>query len=136
MASQQPFLIVGGGLGGLTTALALAQHGIASRVLEGAPAFGAVGYGIQFGPNVFHVFDRLGVTAEVLKRADAPPAVLMLDAFTGAEVTRNAVVSSPEHKLKVSLRSPSMLPKVALVDPELTYNLPPAITAATGMDAR
>lgn len=100
MASQQPFLIVGGGLGGLTTALALAQHGIASRVLEGAPAFGAIGYGIQFGPNVFHVFDRLGVTAEVLKRADAPPAVLMLDAFTGAEVTRVSTGASFRARFK------------------------------------
>jgi alcohol dehydrogenase class IV len=56
-------------------------------------------------------------------------------AGTGAEVTRNAVVASPEHRLKVSLRSPLMLPKVALVDPELTYGLPREITAYTGMDA-
>jgi 3-hydroxybenzoate 6-monooxygenase len=83
-----PILVVGGGLGGLAAALALARHGIAVRVLEGAPAFGAIGYGIQFGPNVFHVFDRLGVSAAVLEKADAPPAVLMLDALSGAEVTR------------------------------------------------
>lgn len=56
-------------------------------------------------------------------------------AGAGAEVTRNAVLTSTEHKLKVSLRSPFMLPTVALVDPELTLDLPPAITAATGMDA-
>jgi len=56
-------------------------------------------------------------------------------AGTGAEVTRNAVLASPEHKLKVSLRSPLMLAKVALVDPELTYDLPPGITARTGLDA-
>ena len=56
--SDPPILIVGGGLGGLTTALALARRGRAVRVLEGAPEFGAIGYGIQFGPNVFHVFDR------------------------------------------------------------------------------
>ena len=60
---KQPILIVGGGLGGLTTALALAQRGWPVRVLEGAPEFGAIGYGIQFGPNIFHVFDRIGVTA-------------------------------------------------------------------------
>jgi salicylate hydroxylase len=88
MASQQPILIVGGGLGGLTAALALARLGRQARVLEGAPAFGAIGYGIQFGPNVFHVLDRIGVGAEVLERADEPPAVVMLDALTGAEVTR------------------------------------------------
>jgi salicylate hydroxylase len=81
-------LIVGGGLGGLTTALALAQRGHRVRVLEGAPEFGAIGYGIQFGPNVFHVFDRLGLTAAVLAKADAPPAVLMRDALSGREVTR------------------------------------------------
>jgi alcohol dehydrogenase class IV len=56
-------------------------------------------------------------------------------AGTGAEVTRNAVLGSPEHRVKVSLRSPLMLPKVALVDPALTYDLPPDITAYTGLDA-
>jgi salicylate hydroxylase len=81
-------LIVGGGLGGLTAALALAQRGRVVRVLEGAPEFGAIGYGIQFGPNVFHVLDRIGVSAAVLEQADSPPAVLMFDALNGEEVTR------------------------------------------------
>ena len=81
-------LIVGGGLGGLTAALALARQGRAVRVLEGAPSFGAIGYGIQFGPNVFHALDRIGVSEAVLAKADAPPACLMLDALTGEEVTR------------------------------------------------
>ena len=62
MAKDDPILIVGGGLGGLTTALALARHGMPARVLEGAPSFGAIGYGIQFGPNVFQVLDRIGVS--------------------------------------------------------------------------
>lgn len=83
-----PILIAGGGLGGLTAALALASHGKPVRVLEGAPAFGAIGYGIQFGPNVFHVFDRLGLSEAVLEKADSPPAVLMIDALDGKEVTR------------------------------------------------
>ncbi len=83
-----PILIVGGGLGGLTTALALARRGWSTRVLEGAPEFGAIGYGIQFGPNVFHVFDRLGLIDEVIAAADQPPAVLMLDALTGKELLR------------------------------------------------
>lgn len=56
-------------------------------------------------------------------------------AGTGAEVTRNAVLASPDNRVKVSLRSPLMLPAVALVDPELTYELPPALTASTGLDA-
>src|SRR5215813_10020031 len=85
---KEPILIVGGGLGGLTTALALAQRGWPVRVLEGAPEFGAIGYGIQFGPNVFHALDRIGVSAAVLEKADSPPAVLMIDALTGDEITR------------------------------------------------
>jgi alcohol dehydrogenase class IV len=56
-------------------------------------------------------------------------------AGTGSEVTRNAVLGSTEHGVKASLRSPLMLPRVALVDPELTYGLPPAVTASTGLDA-
>src|SRR5258708_38192046 len=56
-------------------------------------------------------------------------------AGTGGEVTRNAVLGSPEQRVKVSLRSAFMLPRVALVDPELTYDLPPQLTATTGLDA-
>ena len=88
MTRHEPILIVGGGLGGLTAALALAKRGRPSRVLEGAPAFGAIGYGIQFGPNVFHVFDRLDLMEQVLAAADFPAAVLMLDALDGKELVR------------------------------------------------
>ena len=87
-ATHEPILVVGGGLGGLTAALALARHGKAVRVLEGAPAFGAIGFGIQFGPNVFHALDRIGVSNAVLEAADSPPAVVMFDALDGHEVTR------------------------------------------------
>jgi 2-polyprenyl-6-methoxyphenol hydroxylase-like FAD-dependent oxidoreductase len=97
---NRPILIVGGGLGGLTTALALAQRGLPVRVLEGAPEFGAIGYGIQFGPNVFHVLDRIGVSAAVLEKADAPPAVVMIDALTGEEVTHVATGSSFRTRFK------------------------------------
>jgi salicylate hydroxylase len=62
------------------------RRGHATRVLEGAPEFGAIGYGIQFGPNVFHVFDRLGVREGVLGVADMPAALLMLDALDGREL--------------------------------------------------
>src|ERR1700691_4317691 len=88
MSKNDPILIVGGGLGGLTTALALARRGRSSRVLEGAPEFGAIGYGIQFGPNVFNVFDRIGVTDAVVAASDSPAAVLMMDALTGKELIR------------------------------------------------
>lgn len=64
-----------------------------------------------------------------------PYMAIPTTAGTGAEVTRNAVLGSPEHQVKVSLRSPLMLPRLALVDPELTHSLPPEITASTGMDA-
>jgi salicylate hydroxylase len=100
LARDEPILIVGGGLGGLTTALALARRGRAARVLEGAPEFGAIGYGIQFGPNVFHVLDRIGVSAAVLERADSPPAVLMIDALNGKEVTRVSTGESLRERFK------------------------------------
>lgn len=65
----------------------------------------------------------------------APFIAVPTTAGTGAEVTRNAVLGSPEHRVKVSMRSPLMLPRLAVVDPELTYSLPPEVTASTGLDA-
>ncbi|OFV83308.1 MAG: hypothetical protein A2W26_12425 [Acidobacteria bacterium RBG_16_64_8] len=70
-----------------------------------------------------------------LRVPPAPFIAVPTTAGTGSEATCNSVLTSPEHRVKVSLRSPSMLPTLALVDPELTYDLPPAITAATGLDA-
>ncbi|HUA38846.1 MAG TPA: iron-containing alcohol dehydrogenase [Candidatus Sulfopaludibacter sp.] len=72
---------------------------------------------------------------KTLARPSAPFIAIPTTAGTGSEVTRNAVLASPEHKLKVSLRSPLMLARVAVVDTELTYDLPPALTATTGLDA-
>jgi alcohol dehydrogenase class IV len=68
----------------------------------------------------------------------APPlpfVAVPTTAGTGSEVTRNAVLGSREHGVKASMRSPLILPRIALVDPELTYGLPPAVTASTGLDA-
>ena len=70
-----------------------------------------------------------------LTERSAPLVAIPTTAGTGAEVTRNAVLMVEEERVKVSLRSPLMLPAVALVDPELTYTLPPAVTASTGLDA-
>ena len=64
-----------------------------------------------------------------------PHITIPTTAGTGAEVTRNSVLGVPEHKVKVSMRSPLMLPTVAVVDPELTYSMPQSITAGTGLDA-
>ncbi len=70
-----------------------------------------------------------------LENAPYPFIAVPTTAGTGSEVTRNAVLGSPEHGVKVSLRSPLMLPRVALVDPSLTLGLPSSITASTGLDA-
>jgi len=70
-----------------------------------------------------------------LRQASAPFIAIPTMAGTGSEVTRNAVLASPEQRVKASLRSASMLPRLAVVDPELTLGLPRAITASTGLDA-
>lgn len=70
-----------------------------------------------------------------LVKQSVPFLAVPTTAGTGSEVTRNAVLASPQHHMKASLRSAGMLPRLAVVDPELTYDLPPAITASTGLDA-
>jgi len=73
--------------------------------------------------------------AQPLTQPAAPCIAIPTTAGTGAEVTRNAVLTSPANQVKVSLRSPLMLPRLAVVDPELTHDLPAALTASTGLDA-
>jgi alcohol dehydrogenase class IV len=70
-----------------------------------------------------------------LTRVSAPHVAVPTTAGTGTEVTRNAVLAAEAHGMKVSMRSPLMLPTLAIVDPDLTVDLPPALTASTGMDA-
>ena len=65
----------------------------------------------------------------------APMLAIPTTAGPGTEVTRNAVILSPEHQVKVSMRSYKMIPPVAIIDPALTHTMPPEVTASTGMDA-
>jgi alcohol dehydrogenase class IV len=87
--------------------------------------------------NPGDLFDYLEVIGkgQPLIQPPLPYVAIPTTAGTGSEVTRNAVIESPEQNVKVSLRSPAMLPRLALVDPELTYSLPPDVTASSGLDA-
>lgn len=85
---SEPILVAGGGLGGLAVALALGRQGRRVRVLEQTPELGAIGYGIQLGPNVFPMFERLGVSEAVLAQSILPRACIMFDALSGDELTR------------------------------------------------
>jgi alcohol dehydrogenase class IV len=87
--------------------------------------------------NLGDIFEYLEVIGQgkPLEQPSAPYIAIPTTAGTGTEVTRNAVIAVPEHKIKVSLRSPFLLPRLAIVDPELTYPLPPSVTATTGLDA-
>ncbi len=87
--------------------------------------------------NAGDLMDYLEVVGkgQPIRNTPLPYIAIPTTTGTGSEVTRNAVIEVTGQNVKVSLRSPLMLPKVALVDPELTYDLPPAVTASTGLDA-
>jgi salicylate hydroxylase len=85
---DQQVLIAGGGIGGLTAALALARQGIPSQVIEQAATFKEIGAGIQLGPNVFRMFERLGLIEPISALAVFPENLVMFDSITGEEVTR------------------------------------------------
>lgn len=87
--------------------------------------------------NKGELFDYLEVIGKgkPLLNPSIPFYTIPTTAGTGSEVTCNAVMESPKHKVKVSLRSAKMYARVAIVDPELTYSMPPSITAYSGLDA-
>ncbi len=78
-----PFLISGGGIGGLITAYALARQGYPVRLFEQSAEFREVGAGIQLGPNIFRVLEKVGLKEAILADAHVPPAQEMRDALTG-----------------------------------------------------
>ena len=86
--SNLPILIAGGGIGGLSVALALAHKGRRVRVLEKAPEFGEIGYGIQMGPNVSRMLDRLGILQALEPHSVYPDALILVDAIDNRELTR------------------------------------------------
>ncbi|WP_417517572.1 3-hydroxybenzoate 6-monooxygenase [Minwuia sp.] len=86
--SRKPALIAGGGIGGLTAALGLAQKGFRSIVLEKAPELGEIGAGIQLGPNAFHAFDYLGVGDAARAMAVYIDSLRLMDAMDASEIVR------------------------------------------------
>jgi alcohol dehydrogenase class IV len=100
-------------------------------VLDAGKAIAAM---MTNGGDLLDYVEIIGRGQEITKPA-APFMAIPTTAGTGSEVTRNAVLASPEHRVKVSLRSRHLLPAIALVDPELTLDLPPGLTASTGLDA-
>ncbi len=137
-----------------TTTLAILAEPTVADVTRGADLARAAGcdFTIGFGggsaldaakaiaallANPGDPFDYLEVVGrgQQLPHAARPCIAIPTTAGTGSEVTRNAVLSSPAHRVKVSLRSPQMLPRIALIDSELADDLPPPLTATTGLDA-
>jgi alcohol dehydrogenase class IV len=124
----------------------LAREGAAAAREHGADVVAAVGGGsvIDLGKAVAMLLGNGGDPLDYLEvvgsgrkitRPAVPCVAVPTTAGTGAEVTANAVLASPAHGVKASLRSPLMIPRVALVDPELTVSCPPPVTAASGLDA-
>jgi alcohol dehydrogenase class IV len=124
----------------------LARAATAAAREHGADIVAAVGGGsvIDTGKAVAMLLGNGGDPLDYLEvvgsgrkitRPAAPCVAVPTTAGTGAEVTANAVLAAPAHRVKASLRSGLMIPRVALVDPGLTASCPPAVTAASGLDA-
>ena len=126
--------------------VALARAGVAAAREHGADVVAAIGGGsvIDAGKAVAMLLGNGGDPLDYLEvigsgqpitQPAVPCVAVPTTAGTGAEVTANAVLASPEHRVKASLRSPLMIPRIALVDPQLTVSCPPPVTAASGLDA-
>jgi alcohol dehydrogenase class IV len=124
----------------------LVRAAVAVARAQGADVIAAIGGGsvIDTGKAVAMLLgnggdplDYLEVvgSGQAITRPAVPCVAVPTTAGTGAEVTANAVLAVPSHRVKASLRSPLMIPRVALVDPRLTVSCPPPVTAASGLDA-
>ncbi|HVB49332.1 MAG TPA: 3-hydroxybenzoate 6-monooxygenase [Burkholderiales bacterium] len=91
MIPQLPVLVAGGGIGGLAAALALAKKGLRVRVYEQGAEFTEIGAGIQLGPNVYRMFEALGLTQAIERYSVHPDNLVMMDAITGQQVIRMPV---------------------------------------------
>ncbi len=89
---------------------------------------------ITNGGDLFDYLEVIG-RGKPINKPTIPFIAVPTTAGTGTEVTKNAVIKSNEHSVKVSLRSPFMLPDIAILDPVLTYSMPKEVTASTGLDA-
>jgi len=125
------------GLAGEGAALAVAHQCDAVIALGGGSVIDAGKAIAALAANGGDPLDYLEIVGRGrrLDRPSLPMIAIPTTAGTGAEVTRNAVLVSPEHGIKASLRSPTMLPRLAVVDPALTHSMPPEVTASTGLDA-
>jgi alcohol dehydrogenase class IV len=124
----------------------LARAAVAAAREHGADVVAAIGGGsvidtgkaaamlLGNGGDPLDYLEVIGA-GRMITRPSAPCVAVPTTAGTGAEVTANAVLASPEHGVKASLRAATMLPRAALVDPLLTVSCPAQVTAASGMDA-
>jgi salicylate hydroxylase len=85
---REPILIAGGGIGGLASAIGLAQKGVASIVLEKVSRLAEIGAGIQLGPNAFHAFDQLGVGDAARAMAVYIDRLCLMDAVSGEDIVQ------------------------------------------------
>lgn len=124
----------------------LARAAVGAARQHGADVIAAIGGGsvidtakaaailLGNGGDPLDYLEVIGAGQPITQPA-VPCVAVPTTAGTGAEVTANAVLADPANRIKASLRSPLMIPRVALVDPQLTVSCPAPVTAASGLDA-